>query len=566
MKKLLKILFVILTAFVALIVLTIIYFNIFFSISNPNIHQTKILSKDLYKVSDNFYKLGNNWIKKNDAGLWEMYIEGTPYQRGLAIGYLSKDLIQSQEKAFIDGINQLIPSKFYLNFLKYFVAWFNRDIESYIKEEYRYEIYGISQSASKDYDYIGTNYERILNYHAAHDIGHALQNLHLVGCTSFATWGDASKDGELIIGRNFDFYFGDEFSKNKIVSFYNPDKGNKFMIITWGGMIGAVSGMNEKGLTVTINAAKSDIPTQAKTPITIVTREILQYAKNIEQALEIAKKHVTFVSESILIGSKEDKKAVIIEKTPQKTVMFSNNSNYIICTNHFQSPEFKYDKLNNDSYYETSSHYRYDRVNELIEKYKPLDPLKAALILRDQKGFNDKNIGLGNEKSINQLIAHHSVVFCPESLMVWVSTEPYQLGEFVAYDLNKVFNEYKNLNEDKDITEDELNIPSDNFLVSADYKKYLNYRKLKSEFKLASKYNLKMQGNQIDSIILSNPDYYETYLMVADYYYNSKDYENASKYYKLALTKETSSMLEYKNIKEKLDFSIKNLNEKKSKR
>ncbi len=70
-------------------------------------------------------------------------------------------------------------------------------------------------------------------------------------------------DSSLIIGRNFDFYINDAFAEDKIVCFENPDKGYQFAYITWASMIGVVSGMNNQGLTVTINAGKSDIPYKA---------------------------------------------------------------------------------------------------------------------------------------------------------------------------------------------------------------------------------------------------------------------------------------------------------------
>src|SRR6201996_4435817 len=251
-------------------------------LSSENLQRTE--------VSPGFYTLKDSWFRKSKSGLFELYVEGSPFERGVINGKLTKELVVKQEDYFTAQIKKMIPSDFYRSFLKYFVAWFNRDLSKNVTEEYKEEIYGISQSASDKYQYIGSNYQRILNYHAAHDIGHALQGMALVGCTSFGTWDARSEDGTMIIGRNFDFYVNDDFARDKIVAFYNPAQGNKFMTVTWGGFIGAVSGMNDKGLSVTINAAKSTIPKGAATPVSLVAREVLQYAGNIQEAIAIAKK------------------------------------------------------------------------------------------------------------------------------------------------------------------------------------------------------------------------------------------------------------------------------------
>ena len=438
----------------------------------------------------------------------------------------------------------MVPSAFYRQYLKYFIGWFNRNLDKNIKEEYRNEIYGVSESASEKYKWLGSNYQRILNYHAAHDIGHALQSMALVGCTSFGTWNDQSTDSTMIIGRNFDFFVGDKFAEDKIVAFFNPDQGYKFMTVTWGGFIGAVSGMNEEGLAVTINAAKSDYPLGSATPVSIVTREILQYAKNIKEAIAIANKRKMFVSESFLVASAEDHKAVIIEKTPTDLDVYDSHKNYIVCTNHFQSNKLANSKKNLEQMDESASPYRFKRLMELLNANGKNTVQKTINILRDRNGLHNTQIGEGNEKAINQLIAHHSIVFEPQKRIVWVSTSPWQLGPFVAYDLKKVF-ALRGLKKDIEISDSNLLIAPDSFLLTTTYNDFVRFRKFKQ--RMADGYEI-----NTDSMVASNPQLYYAYVLAGDYLYKKKLYNKALEFYKSALTKEIPTKKEGDYIRDQI--------------
>lgn len=483
----------------------------------PDISKYDVTPPQRTQISDTTFTIGDNFLTKNKQGLWEMYIKGNPMQLGLNQGALSQELFNEQEAVFLKKINELVPSKTYQSLLRQFLAWFNRKVYLHIDEQYKTEIYGISQYASPNYDYLAEEYPRVLYFHGAHDIGHALQDLALVGCSSFASWGDHTQDGKLLIGRNFDFYAGDDFAKNKIIAFIEPEEGHKFMSVTWGGMIGVVSGMNNQGLTVTINAGKSKFPLIAKTPVSLVTREILQYASTIEEAIAIAKKREVFVSESIFVGSAKDKKAVIIEVSPKNFGVYEvpNSNNQLICSNHFQSSAYANDEKNQQHILESHSQYRYERMEELLEETEKVTPQKVVDILRNREGLEEQKIGYGNEKALNQLLAHHGIVFQPEDLLVWVSSKPYQLGAFVAYDLNEIFGDSpKNM---LSLAKTELNITKDPFLNTKAYKNYERYRSLRDTIKNDISEEKHIEQKVFSEFVALNPNFWEAYYLVGKY-------------------------------------------------
>ena len=70
-------------------------------------------------ISDSLTRYDSSFLRQAHPGFWELYLKGGPEERGAAIGQLCKSLMYKQEKAFVDQIYEMIPSKRYVDFLKY---------------------------------------------------------------------------------------------------------------------------------------------------------------------------------------------------------------------------------------------------------------------------------------------------------------------------------------------------------------------------------------------------------------------------------------------------------------
>ena len=121
--------------FVLLILAGIIYLYTVAIAHPPKPADNTSLSLQRTEISPGFYTLKNNWFRKSNSGLYEMYVSGKPFERGVINGKLSKELVMLQEDYFNEQITKLVPSQSYRNFLTSFFAWFNPSMEKNVTEE-----------------------------------------------------------------------------------------------------------------------------------------------------------------------------------------------------------------------------------------------------------------------------------------------------------------------------------------------------------------------------------------------------------------------------------------------
>jgi len=382
--------------------------------------------------------LGNTSLSRRE-GLLVIHLKGAPFEMGYATGVLMREQMHTLESEFLTMVKGYVPNPATLTVLKWYVIFQNRHLSEFVPAAYRTEILGETLGCPDSHPELGNYYNRMLNYHAAHDVSYMMIDNPLVspaGCTSFGVWGRASAEGHLITGRNFDWEAADVFGRDRVVQLYEPDEGIPFISLSWAGMVGVVSGMNRAGVSVTINGAPSNLPGDTATPVAIVAREVLQRAHNLDEALILIRDAKVFVSTLWLLGSRADGRFIVVEKTPHTTQVRESDTDSIICANHFQTPGLREAAPNASQMDAATSVARGERLAELLgQSASPLDPERAAAMLRDRALRGGVFAGNGHRASLNAFIATHSTIMDLTSGLFWAASPPHQLGRFVAFDV-----------------------------------------------------------------------------------------------------------------------------------
>jgi len=298
------------------------------------------------------------------------------------------------------------------------------------------EMYGISQFAGHDMDFLIDPFTKQLALHGLHEVGQMMVDSGLaMGCTLFRL---PTKSG-FLIGRNFDFEAGRVFDEEKILKWNFPEDGNAYVSVTWAGMLGVVTGVNSKGLWISLNAAGTDDWRRIGVPTTLVALRVLEKAEDLDDAIQIIQSTPTFISEIFVVADQKTGRGVRIEKSPARFAMIPLEDRDVVA-NHFNAEVFASDDTNESRKKNQTSSSREERGRELIAKAAKFSkPEDMAVMLRDKKALGDQDLPLGNRAAIDSGIATHAAIFDSAEDTLYVSSGPALAGEFIGYKIQESF-------------------------------------------------------------------------------------------------------------------------------
>lgn len=378
------------------------------------------------------------------GGITHIHLEGSPAELGFYQGALVGDSIARIETEMMGVFTERVPSFWARHLLLGLVNWNNRALDSYFRPEELTEIAAITEGHRRYHDpfaAVSPSFTRGLQYHALHDISQYLIDNPLVhppqvGCTAVATLGSRSVDGHVLIGRLFDFEGGSCFDRDKVVYTVRVDGGIPFVSVAWGGMAGAVTGLNEAGIWVSINAAATDGQAFVGRPIVMTVRRILERCRTIDEAVAEVRDNPVFVSNGVLLASGPEKRVVVAEVGPRGFGVREMRDDALVLTNHFLSSAWEKDATNARRISTGTTTKRMQRAEALLARTPQQTPETLLTLLRDRRGVDDADVGFGNRGTINAWIGAHLVVADVTRKVLWVGEPWHGLGRAVAFGID----------------------------------------------------------------------------------------------------------------------------------
>lgn len=161
-----------------------------------------------------------------------------------------------------------------------------------------------------------------------------LDLLPMTACSTITLSAGASSDGVARFGRNLDFPSFDIADKHSVILVFRPKDAHAFVVIGWPGMIGALSGMNEHGLTLANMEVTRKRRAPTAMPYTLLYRTVLEKCTTVNEALELLKSTPRQTANNLMLMDATGDRA-LVEITPEGiSVRRAPDLQALVSTNH----------------------------------------------------------------------------------------------------------------------------------------------------------------------------------------------------------------------------------------
>ncbi len=378
---------------------------------------------------------GRSWSRVQ-AGLREVYLEGSPEQIGAGNARLLRQQMVEDEGALWSDFEQYVPWWLARVGIADFSRLRYRHLDEGIPDARRRELASQSLAFTPDpFSSRMPTYQRMLFLHALYDIALPLEHSPLIGCTSFAFSG---ADGHELVGRAFDFDAGETFDRDKVVYLVREDGAVPFASVAWPGFIGVVTGMNAEGVVLVVHGARGGEPSAEGMPVAFSLRETLAHAHTADEAVGLLRAQRVMVSHIVFVAD-GDGNVDIVERAPGREAYVHAGHERLWVTNTLEGP-LATDPKNLRVRETTGSDDRAARVAELFTEPAPARDVRGALaMLREHGCAGGVACDLGDRRAIDGLIATHGIVADATARVLWVGAGPHLSGAFVKVDLTSIF-------------------------------------------------------------------------------------------------------------------------------
>jgi len=258
-------------------------------------------------------KHGKGWLERQQ-GLLVLHVEGTPAEMGEQQGVLLKEHVQANLKSVMAGAMEMGKEMGMADPMPMVdVLW--TQLAANTPQDYQDEMKALAAGA-------GIDLKDLQRMVAVTEAGEIMRT-----CSGFCAWGKATADGKMYQSRNLDYTMDAGLQDHCMLLVAKPQGKLAFVSPSYAGMVGVVSGMNEKGIAVSEIGAGATKAEQNfnGTPMPFLLRTVLETCDTAVKAAAVFENAKRTAGYNFVFGDPGNQTARACETSSKYFAVYKDN-------------------------------------------------------------------------------------------------------------------------------------------------------------------------------------------------------------------------------------------------